>query len=606
MTVATGFPSPAVYARAVQIPGRFHQSLQQCQTRDGVVAGLPLSFTGANAIVFPMDDNDGAWALRFFTNPDAADARRYSALERFQNQAGLPWPARCSWLDRAIRIGDDWFPGLRMELIENVLLDQYVLQLAGNDDSSSLLALAEDWRRMVGDMQTAGFAHGDLQHGNVLVEQATGSLRLVDFDGIWLEELAQDPPNERGHGSYQHPGRLTAEHWGPRVDTFSALLVYLSLKALAADPELRRHTVIGSRLLISEAELKAVSGSGAPVLTELSRSTDRDVAALTATLVDWLQGPANRDTTLDQLLDGLDSGPAVTNGGVPGSPVGSDAGPAQWWETTGTTKNGAARRSRPVVPSSAPEPSPIPAPTSAAGVTPPTSAPQARELPSVNQIRGHVAASAERDPSPVATSGRSRVTTGTTGDRGSNSPTPIAHQPAGSSPTGGLAGGVQTTGRADQIGAGPSRVEILGQRALAALVDATLGLLLILHLVWLFDGVVPGKRAAGLAVERTSGDAPGYGRLLVRELLLKQVPVDLALFGLFIGLPALTAVAVGWLALGAVLALGPAGKPIWDHLCDTTVVLADGSTARAAQRPQAPIGAAAPETAIDQTGAQWW
>src|SRR6185312_4148331 len=76
---------------------------------------------------------------------------------------------------------------------------------------------------------------GDLQHGNVMVGQ-DGQLRLVDFDGVWIPQLTgQPPPTEYGHPNYQHPLHHNWDRW---LDTFSALVIYLSLVALARDPGL--------------------------------------------------------------------------------------------------------------------------------------------------------------------------------------------------------------------------------------------------------------------------------------------------------------------------------------------------------------------------------
>ncbi|MGH3181622.1 MAG: hypothetical protein ACRDOE_06925, partial [Streptosporangiaceae bacterium] len=63
-----------------------------------------------------------------------------------------------------------------------------------------------------------------------------GRLRLVDFDGVWIPQLAgQSPPTEFGHPNYQHP----LQHvWGRWLDTFSALVIYLSLVALGKAPGL--------------------------------------------------------------------------------------------------------------------------------------------------------------------------------------------------------------------------------------------------------------------------------------------------------------------------------------------------------------------------------
>ncbi|MEM7272500.1 MAG: hypothetical protein AAF547_05420 [Actinomycetota bacterium] len=575
MTVAVEFPSPADYARAIQLPSRFDASLQGCRHRNGVLPGLPMSFTGSNAIVFPCDDDDGAWALRFFTNARAADATRYSALERFQARVGLPWPAHCNWLDRAVRIGDHWFPGVRMELVDGVHLDQYVMQLAGNADTISLGALAADWRNMVESLQAARFAHGDLQHGNVLVEESTGALRLVDFDGIWLDDLASDPPSERGHACYQHPGRLRAEHWGPGVDTFSGLLVYLSLRALAADPSLIRHAVIGNRLLVGEEELTARTASDGTVLADLLAAGDPVVVDLAGLLIEWLAGPPDRPERLAELLAGVDVGSPVTpsdraatsEAARPDAAGGPPRREQQWWH--GSTPVSARTEPHPNpeagarVPATGPEPAtdaPIPAPS------PSSSSAPTRALPSREQIRTQVEADVEVEPATDRSS-----TWGV--DHGASGPAEsvTAAPSAGSGETHhGESAPSVAAGSPRNRGQEPQTIEVLGRRLLAAITDFALGLLL-LNLVWLAAGETPGKRSGGLVVERTDGEVPGQGRLIVREIVLKQVPFDLAVLGVFIGIGPMVILSVGWMVLGAVLALGAEGRTLWDHLCDTRV-----------------------------------
>ncbi|QLQ08322.1 MAG: hypothetical protein HZY76_21580 [Anaerolineae bacterium] len=53
------------------------------------------------------------------------------------------------------------------------------------------------------NLQTHGIAHGDLQHGNVLV--AADELRLIDYDGMYVPPLSGRESHEIGHRNYQHP-----------------------------------------------------------------------------------------------------------------------------------------------------------------------------------------------------------------------------------------------------------------------------------------------------------------------------------------------------------------------------------------------------------------
>ena len=77
---------------------------------------------------------------------------------------------------------------------------------------------------------SAEVTHADLQHGNVLlvpaeVEGQGPKLRLVDYDGIYIPDLANQPSGELGHRAYQHPERLRDGIYNANVDNFSHLVI---------------------------------------------------------------------------------------------------------------------------------------------------------------------------------------------------------------------------------------------------------------------------------------------------------------------------------------------------------------------------------------------
>ncbi len=84
-------------------------------------------------------------------------------------------------------------------------------------------------------LRDAGIAHGDLQHGNILVNNL--EFKLVDYDGMFVPPLSGRDSNEIGHRSYQHPGRTKA-NFGPYLDNFSAWLIYTCLVCTSVDSDL--------------------------------------------------------------------------------------------------------------------------------------------------------------------------------------------------------------------------------------------------------------------------------------------------------------------------------------------------------------------------------
>ena len=170
--------------------------------------GLPATITGTSAAVFHATISGDVYALRCFTRRDASSPERYAAFDSFVAGQGLgQHVGQVTWHDDAVRAKGATWPVLQMEWIEGQQLNEYVGYLAEGTNTDALGKLASRWLKLIDELQRAGFAHGDLQHGNVIIDQQ-GRLRLVDFDGVWIPPLqGHPPPTEIGHENYQPRGR---------------------------------------------------------------------------------------------------------------------------------------------------------------------------------------------------------------------------------------------------------------------------------------------------------------------------------------------------------------------------------------------------------------
>jgi hypothetical protein len=230
------FPAAGDYYKAVQAPARCF-TVPKLQAAEFVWDSLgPTLARGSSAVVFQAAVEGRPQALRCYIREDASSRDRYSALDAYLAGHDLrPYVSGTTWLDRAITVNRVTWPVLTMDWIDGRTLNEYVDFLVTGSNTAALTTLAGRWRELVALLQRSEFAHGDLQHGNVMVDQ-DGQLRLVDFDGVWIPQLAgQPPPTEFGHPNYQHPVQHVWDRW---LDTFSALVIYLSLVALGRDPGL--------------------------------------------------------------------------------------------------------------------------------------------------------------------------------------------------------------------------------------------------------------------------------------------------------------------------------------------------------------------------------
>jgi mono/diheme cytochrome c family protein len=153
-------------------------------------------------------------------------------------------------------------------------------------------------------LRDANVAHGDLQHGNVLLvsggkARALG-IKLVDYDGLWVPALAGQKSFEVGHPAYQHPQRLREGTYSLEVDRFSHLVIYTALCSLAlrGRPLWERYDN-GDNLLFCQQDFQAPGGSA--LFRELLEVRDPQVCRLAAALAWAAQQPLEQTPLLEEL-----------------------------------------------------------------------------------------------------------------------------------------------------------------------------------------------------------------------------------------------------------------------------------------------------------------
>ncbi len=292
-------PTVGDYFRAVQAPGSAF-AVPELQTARFAADnfGLPMAATGRSAVVFQAEVAGRPQAVRCYIRSGASSRERYSALGAYLARQDLsPYVSAVTWLDSAIRVNDATWPVLLMDWIDGRNLDHYVDFLLNGSDTTGLAVLARRWRELVRTLQRAEFAHGGLQHDDVMVDQ-DGRLRLVDYDAIWIPPIRDfEPPGEPPHRNYEHPGGRV---WGRWMDTFPALVIYLSLVALAKNPGLWRFNN-DENLLFVRADFFAPFGT--PVWSQLAALRDPEVDKLARCLQECCEPGWVATNSFDKTID---------------------------------------------------------------------------------------------------------------------------------------------------------------------------------------------------------------------------------------------------------------------------------------------------------------
>lgn len=290
------WPNPNEYVEAIQHP---QQAFGDAALRAGKVVtnrlGLPRPISGNFATVFEVQDGETRWAVRCFLREVTTQQQRYAAISDHLKLHALPFMVNFEYQPEGIRVRGKWYPILKMDWSSGVRLDTYLEQHL--DDALKLRQLAERWVSLCRSLHAAQIAHGDLQHGNILVNDRD-EIKLIDYDGMVIPDVIGLGSSEIGHRHYQHPTResnkgITRDNFAA-IDNFSEQVIGVSLLALSLDSSLWSKTLAGEEnLLFRDTDFRAPDKSA--VFALLADHGDARVRALGDAMREAIRAPGYLD-----------------------------------------------------------------------------------------------------------------------------------------------------------------------------------------------------------------------------------------------------------------------------------------------------------------------
>ena len=193
------------------------------------------SYSGGFTVVYPYTFNGEKWAFRCWHAELGNVRKRFDVISKAIQRAQLPYLCDFVYTDEGIVVDGKIYPTTRMRWVEGVTIKDYICK--HKNSKSKLLALADNFLALTTDMHRNKFAHGDLQHGNIIVND-NGELFLVDYDSFYCPSLKGEPEIITGLKDYQHPARRNNLIVSEKLDYFSELIIYLSILAIAHNPAL--------------------------------------------------------------------------------------------------------------------------------------------------------------------------------------------------------------------------------------------------------------------------------------------------------------------------------------------------------------------------------
>ncbi|SFQ15860.1 serine/threonine-protein kinase [Amycolatopsis rubida] len=227
-------PSMDAYQQAVQLKQSFTDPVLSRGKLERTPLMTPVVASGGFALTYLFAVDGQKVAVRCFHKQGNHLEERYNQVSRFVRvHSELPFLIPVDYLPHGIEVEGARYPVVKMPWVDGFQLDHWVEDHLR--EPAALTTVGREVSKAATQLRAAGAAHGDLQHGNILIDD-DNAVRLIDYDGMYLPELRRYGAAEQGHRNYQHPSRQDSYNVG--LDEFAAATIELSLDALAHDPSL--------------------------------------------------------------------------------------------------------------------------------------------------------------------------------------------------------------------------------------------------------------------------------------------------------------------------------------------------------------------------------
>lgn len=258
-----------------------------------------IQYAGGYTSVFPFIKSSGEKIAVRLWIADIGEAKKRSLeISKYLELLNNAYFAGFKYVDDAVLINGDLHPVVLMDWVDGQTLKDYINEHISERDK--LINLADRFKEMTAYFHKQNIAHGDLQHGNILVKK-DGSLVVIDYDSMFIDPLNGMADMIKGLPGYQHPSRHSNRVLNPKLDYFSELVIYLSLLVFADEPNLWDTYFETEDLLFSKDDFSDPNSS--TLLKSCLQSSNPTISSLANKMVEELNATdINNLRPLEELL----------------------------------------------------------------------------------------------------------------------------------------------------------------------------------------------------------------------------------------------------------------------------------------------------------------
>lgn len=202
--------------------------------------GNPIYRKGGWCKVYKCEIDGQLKALRLWLNSveEKEMADRSKAISEYIASHSSKYLINFEYIPEGYVFNGENYPVILMDWCQGRTMKEYISDCVDKGDTESILSLARQFLEMTNELHALGISHGDLQHDNIIITE-DGSLKLVDYDSMYVPALKGCTETIKGKPGYQHPtARDKNEYLQPYTDYFSELMIFLTLYLVGNKPDL--------------------------------------------------------------------------------------------------------------------------------------------------------------------------------------------------------------------------------------------------------------------------------------------------------------------------------------------------------------------------------
>ena len=193
--------------------------------------------SGANAVVFKANYHNRTYGVRCFLNNDSDRVTRAKSISQHLENVNASWKIDYRFLDNEIIVNGKSYPLIQMSWSLGKDLNTWIGH--NLNETEKLNQLQKKIVELSKSLEENNIGHGDIQCGNLLVEEIGSilTLKLIDYDGMYIPSLSHLNAIENGRAEFQHPSRNLI-HFRPTIDRFSFLVIITAIELIKHDKSL--------------------------------------------------------------------------------------------------------------------------------------------------------------------------------------------------------------------------------------------------------------------------------------------------------------------------------------------------------------------------------